>query len=1371
MTNEALTYAEVDLPKCGLTYGQQPCEAVMVGDNLGTGYLEFFNGTLAGWTGANNTMTPELGGMVVTATATDPIIRKTGLSFSGNTNRYVTLEVTRLAEGATWEGAILYTTSGHGESSSFFKTFAATDLFPVGQRVMITADMHALTAGGADWSGGTITGLRIDLDQTGVGSFKVHAVRVGPLADEDTATGTEKCFNTLKSCQDVIHYDVEPNRPLALGTKIESFQTNPASANFNLAGRSLGDVAAENETRRYVASINWYRSAGAATLTLATVNGVACTIRGQASSTTVGTAIIESDSDSVATSGTVHLEFSAAVDLVGLTSYRLINALYKAEAESTTLPSPLVSSFVAGFSDWVMASVASRLMSTTVWTGVTEDTDDGTGSFRFSSGSAQYQSAAEDASYDIQAVLGYETLSAPTHVMSRDMDGTASSVTTGAAITTVADDVALVVIETAGDETIAPPTNWAHITGSPFQTGNSRMHIFWHRLASTSLATTTFTSSGENHVVGALSIFRGVKPNGNPWTQIGTYGSQSSGTAISVAGLTTTIPNSLIVDCATHSDDTAAVYFSGWTNASLASITEVVDNSSGQGNGGGAVMAIGVKAAAGVVDPTTVTGVGSTAIYNYVKLALAPTDHTVFEKVAMQAIQYSWVPARQDTEETIRFGMDTGFNPKTIDSINNLDSVSHSPTVLSLGENLGTRESISLRLTDVKHPDVGPGGDKYWDERGYDPYNQGTMLGRMVARQPYLRGRPLRWYEGWVGQSLEDMTVRHYLIESLSANASDEVTIIAKDPLKLADSDRALAPRPVDGFLLNDITNVATSATLTPTGIGNAQYATSGKLAIAGNEMVDFTRSGDTLTITRGVEGTPATAHEQEDRVQTVLVYDAQDPANILYDLLVNYAEVDPAWINLADWQSETANYLRRVYTAVIGEPTPVRKLIAEIIQQCGLAMWWDSEAATIRMIVLREVPADATVIDAEVRLNDAPRVQDQPEKRISQMLVYFGIKDPLKSTTDPNNFRSIARVINGESEINYDASAFKSIFARWIAPFARTTAIRVGDINVGRFHDAPHKYTFELFRKGPVKPIVGGAYRLRARNLQTFNGSMDLIPIQVTSVRVMRDRYIVEAEEMRFLSLDEQDLTDRVITISGTNYNLNLKSIHDDIYPALREGDTITFIFDENSKTGSNSELLPAVDVGTWPVGFVPHVEVRGKFFGRGGEGGKGANDGGNAGSGGKNGHMGGTALYCRSPITLTDTTGQIAGGGGGGAGGSCADFNDHRGGGGGGGAGILGGAGGIGPGNGEDGQPGTELAGGAGGRSYTSSAFFTGPSLKSNVRGGDGGALGTAGNNDVNNYDVPGGSPGAAGRSIDGISYITTVGTAGTRLGPQVN
>lgn len=138
----------------------------------------YSDSALEGWTTTNATATGGIDAVTLTATAADPQFRVGGLSIAGGANRYVRARIRQLVAG-TWEGKLYYTTGVHGESGSYIKQIAEPSGLSAGGWVIVTFDMHALTAGGVDWSQETITGLRLDLVSSAAGSFEIDWIGYG----------------------------------------------------------------------------------------------------------------------------------------------------------------------------------------------------------------------------------------------------------------------------------------------------------------------------------------------------------------------------------------------------------------------------------------------------------------------------------------------------------------------------------------------------------------------------------------------------------------------------------------------------------------------------------------------------------------------------------------------------------------------------------------------------------------------------------------------------------------------------------------------------------------------------------------------------------------------------------------------------------------------------------------------------------------------------------------------------------------------------------------------------------------------------------------------------------------------------------------
>lgn len=908
---------------------------------------------------------------------------------------------------------------------------------------------------------------------------------------------------------------------------------------------------------------------------------------------------------------------------------------------------------------------------------------------------------------------------------------------------------------------------------------------------------------------------------------------------------------------------------------------------------------------------------------------------------------------------TLRFCMEgADFYPMDIDAIPSVVSVEHQPGKVSLGEDLGERASLNVTFRDHRDSDTGPAGDKYLADRSYDPFTQGSFFGKFRNRQKFIKGSPIRLIRGTLGQTLEGMVTRHFVVESFTGpDSSGMYQIIAKDVLKLADNDRAQAPVASNGFLLADITNVATSFTLNPSGIADEEYPTSGYLAIGGKEAVAFTRArsidadtklmlhlngsdaatsttdssasahtvtffgnaqldtaqkkfgtasllldgvndyiqlsgtvtdfefddgdftiemwvrlsaigtqyvlydstpaagsglypkllitssntvqflapsalisgttalvanqwchialtradgitrlfldgvqeGDdyadtnayingasrpvigtngatvtadefagwidevsiskgvarwdrdfipdvlemsntlsnTINITRAQLGTVAQAHKANDRVQLMLNYSGVDPADIIYDLLKNYANVPIEYLPLDTWKAETLTYLAKVYTANIGEPTGVKKLIGELIEQAALVVWWDDVAQLVRLQVMRRISTTAAVFDEENILEGSFSVREQPEKRISQVWTFFNQVNPLEKIDQPDNYRSAALTVDLQAESDYGSSAIKKIFSRWIPAGGLAVAQRVNDIQLARFKDPPRAFEFALFAGEAAS--LGGGYQVGSWALQDDEGLPALAPVQVVRLTHAADSIRMAAEEVLF-GLEDIDPNARVIILDTSQNNVNIQTIHDSLYPPITTVGSITLTITVAAGViiGSANVSTPAMDIGTFTSGLPITLNVAGRIQGAGGKG-----DGAGAPVGGAI-HNGGTALLTTMAIDLDATGGEIWGGGGGGGYGISGFLR-----GGGGGAGTVGGAKGLGStGTGSDGGDGTSEAGGAAGGGGAGA-------------GGGPGLAGAAGTSSAG---------GARGNAVDGISLVTVI-AAGDRRGAEIN
>jgi hypothetical protein len=174
--------------------------------------------------------------------------------------------------------------------------------------------------------------------------------------------------------------------------------------------------------------------------------------------------------------------------------------------------------------------------------------------------------------------------------------------------TATADDLGFTWVECLNTDTVTPPTGWALATSTTVTSGTAptKLSVLWRRIQGGDTAP-PIADAGD-HMVGRMIVIRGGIVSGNPWELITGTSELVSDTTVSIPGGITTVPDQLVmVAFGTGQDVASTAGATGWTNASLASLTERMDGWAIAGSGGGFAMATGEKAAAGTVDATTAT--------------------------------------------------------------------------------------------------------------------------------------------------------------------------------------------------------------------------------------------------------------------------------------------------------------------------------------------------------------------------------------------------------------------------------------------------------------------------------------------------------------------------------------------------------------------------------------------------------------------------------------------------------------------------------------------------------------------------------------------------------------------------------------------
>lgn len=364
---------------------------------------------------------------------------------------------------------------------------------------------------------------------------------------------------------------------------------------------------------------------------------------------------------------------------------------------------------------------------------------------------------------------------------------------------------------------------------------------------------------------------------------------------------------------------------------------------------------------------------------------------------------------------------------------------------------------------------------------------------------------------------------RSYFIDSVQGpDSNGRVQIVAKDPLKLADRQKAQVPAPSLGTVRTAINS--TDTTIEITGALAADYPAPGIVRID-DELISYTTTNTvstyvTLTgVTRGVEGSIAAGHNNGTLVQLCKKYDDEPVWDVIYDLLTTYAGIDSSYIPYADWQTEGNVWLQQFnVTAVLSQPKGVGEVLGELVSQVLLYIWWDERDQEIKLRAIRPLIGTApTFTDNSNIIENSVSLTTDPKNRVSQIWIYWDQTNKAEDVDNEANYRKlrIRADLDAESAEQYGESRVRKIYARWIQNDAQ--AINLSARLLGQSYENPKILKLRVDAKDRsvwTADIVDIVHR----NIVDFNGLPQSERYQVISVEEVQPGETVEYEMQRFL-------------------------------------------------------------------------------------------------------------------------------------------------------------------------------------------------------------------------------------------------------------
>ena len=480
---------------------------------------------------------------------------------------------------------------------------------------------------------------------------------------------------------------------------------------------------------------------------------------------------------------------------------------------------------------------------------------------------------------------------------------------------------------------------------------------------------------------------------------------------------------------------------------------------------------------------------------------------------------------------TLTFASPRSNLPRGVNIIPSLVDVTTAPTLINptnaqrSAAPLGQRAVCTLTFQDHPHSDLLV--DPYLTDRNYDPLTRSTFWAKWLVRNPYYQNRPVRVYEGYVGQELSEMRVRHYFIDAIQGpDTNGRIQIVTKDPIKLADRQKAQVPKASQGRLLAQIAETDTQLDIKDAIL--TDYTTSGTIRV-GDELMTYTTR--TLVdiggvdyvrlsgLVRASDGSEAKQHNVDANVQQCTRYTDEAVWEVIYDLLTTYADVPTQFINKAAWDLEGNDWLQSFnITAVLSRPEGVADVLNELFEQVLAYIWWDERDQEIKLRAIRPIIGAAPIVTDESHIiANTVSITTDPKNRVSQVWVYWGQRNlalPLNNEGNYDRLR-IRADLEAEDADRYGESRIRKIYARWIQNDAQ--AINLSARLLGASVDNPKVLKLRLDAKDRSL-WTADVVDVLHRNIVDFNGDKVVERYQVLSVEEVDPGETVEYVMQRFI-------------------------------------------------------------------------------------------------------------------------------------------------------------------------------------------------------------------------------------------------------------
>tara|TARA_R110000744_G_scaffold121562_1_gene226289 strand:- start:3507 stop:5885 length:2379 start_codon:yes stop_codon:yes gene_type:complete len=519
-----------------------------------------------------------------------------------------------------------------------------------------------------------------------------------------------------------------------------------------------------------------------------------------------------------------------------------------------------------------------------------------------------------------------------------------------------------------------------------------------------------------------------------------------------------------------------------------------------------------------------------------------------------------------------------------------IKSINETPAKLNSGRGLSSRATGSFTMADITGKDPNPLSPAVVA----NGISSAGFLALLAVRNE-LSNKPMRIKnyrvnsDGTINLATGAET-KHYIIDSMASGKNGDWRISFKDELSRVNLDETLWPIPLEGFLLNDITDIQTTFNVD----ANVTYAVADTIRIGdelmkisalanigtGTANITVLSRGTAISYTNLLSQTEKSEHSSGDEIFICEVSDNETIDVTLKRILIDIG-ISATYIPDAAWAAEITEWHPSTFINTIWiESLDTFEALEMILTDYMIDMWFDPIARLIKISAI-SVWQESNASLTEGKEIDFQTISKRKEEslRSTRALVIYD-KRFLASNDSIENYKKASLFIRSDLE---SADLFgEAKTKRFKASFLlnKAAADLLTNRHVNRFSN-PFSFTWKT-QENKLTFSTGDVVDVQDLTTVNFAGLPDSTErAQITSIKTNYGEYGRDYS-VSALSYEPNFVTGTEILINGNRTDINLFNDYAGAPSAVVE---LTFIIDA-ATIGSSSNSIPAIRAGAFAAG-----------------------------------------------------------------------------------------------------------------------------------------------------------------------------------------